>query len=688
MSFQSISNMIDSLYALEISLNRPQSVHTSYPSDYMLSASSSNNDYSISLSNNGTNEDVNEDSAYVNFLVPEQDEDVVIDNLVIETTASNYNMNTIHDNNGNINTNEDDDHDTSTVNSNEIELEDDIDMNGIINNSNNTNSDCIGKCVLNNKQQTNTNMLNDSEYNTQHTITTSLFNNTYYNIPNIKHLSNSMMLIPYNKLNRFKQTSQYKLLEVCFYLNIKLNLFKSSHNKYDFESENAVNICKELFSQIEQLYTSFNITISPRTYRNKFTQTYLSLYEDNTYGYFTEILDNAQEAIPYLVVNGEKFIFSKAVIEYGNQLINAFTSLLQSINDIITISYEEISYDNIDELVNDVVTNLINFDKKWVTYEEKYINGLIYIDKVSRRYIYQCIQIEKEMKAIELKASIKGKINIVNDKHYNILREKYVKALNEINKIANINGKGRDDLTVDILFQSELVLQTVSEIKSKGMRKLATKIKSIFNSFRTLFMKYNSDIDSVDPQLANNKELVELLSEFECLWEKGKNYFINKINYKHLLLFNQIVEIIGEKYPQEQIRNLIEQSDPIIFVTIPAVLILRAIDSGNCEIIQQYIPDLLDECEENGKMFKIITNDVKEVYMKTKDNYVGYNLFERFILFEGTWKEKEAMKCIEKYIDKERLVEFKKMIKMLSMNMQRFKPQEWNELFQLAMEIS
>ena len=117
-------------------------------------------------------------------------------------------------------------------------------------------------------------------------------------------------------------------------------------------------------------------------------------------------------------------------------------------------------------------------------------------------------------------------------------------------------------------------------------------------------------------------------------------------------------------------------------------LLLRAVDSGNCEIIQQYIPDLLDECEENGKMFKCIRNDVKEVYMKTKDSYVGYNLFERFILFEGTRKEKEAKKCIEKYIDKERLVEFKKMIKMLSMNMQRFKPQEWNELFQLAMEIS
>lgn len=676
MSFQS---MIDSLYAIEMSLNRPQSVRTSYPSDYMLSASSlsNNNDYSISLLSNNEG-GVNEESGCVNFLVPEQDEDVVIDNLVIETTLSNYNMNTINDHNENVNTNEDDDHDTSTVNSNEIELEDDIDINNINNNNN-------SKCSVNNKQQINPNFSNDSEYNTQHTITTSLFNNTCYNI---KHLSNSMMLIPYNKLNRFKQTSQYKLLEVCFYLNIKLNLFKSSHNKYDFESENAVNICKELFSQIEQLYTSFNITMSPRTYRNKFTQTYLSLYEDNTYGYFTEILDNAQEAIPYLVVNGEKFIFSKAVIEHGHQLITAFTSLLQSINDIITISYEEVSYDSINDLVNDVVSNLINFDKKWVTYEEKYINGLIYIDKVSRRYIYQCIQIEKEMKAMEVKASIKGKINIINDKQYNKLRERYVKALNEINKIANINGKGRDDLTIDILLQSETVLQTVSEIKSKGMRKLATKIKSIFNSFRTLFMKYNSDIDSVDPQLANNKELVELLYEFECLWEKGKNYFINKINYKHLLLFNQIVEIIGEKYPQEQIRNLIEQSDPIIFVTIPAVLILRAVDSGNCEIIQQYIPDLLDECEENGKMFKCISNDVKEVYMKTKDSYVGYNLFERFILFEGTWKEKEAMKCIEKYIDKERLVEFKKMIKMLSMNMQRFKPQEWNELFQLAMEIS
>ena len=33
--------------------------------------------------------------------------------------------------------------------------------------------------------------------------------------------------------------------------------------------------------------------------------------------YLTEILDSAQEALPFLWVNGEKYIFSESVVEAG-----------------------------------------------------------------------------------------------------------------------------------------------------------------------------------------------------------------------------------------------------------------------------------------------------------------------------------------------------------------------------------
>ena len=219
------------------------------------------------------------------------------------------------------------------------------------------------------------------------------------------------------------------------------------------------------------------------------------------------------------------------------------------------------------------------------------------------------------------------------------------------------------------------------------MRKLAMAIKNTVNDFRELFKKYNMNIEGVDPQLVNNPELVSLLYNFEILWEKGKKYFTDKNKYNHLLLFNQIVEVIGEKYSNEQIKNLIDQSDPIIFVTIPAVLILRAIDNKDVDIIKQYIPNIDNKNEDNCKLYSNLAKVVKEVYDKVKDNYYGYNLFEKFVLFDGTDEEEKITNEMRKYIDSAVMKDFKKDIKILSMNMQRYKPKEWNEFFQLAMEI-
>ena len=57
-----------------------------------------------------------------------------------------------------------------------------------------------------------------------------------------------------------------------------------------------------------------------RRYRKKFSNAYKVLYKEGKLCYLTEILDSAQEAFPYLYVNGEKYVFSKSVIETGKKL--------------------------------------------------------------------------------------------------------------------------------------------------------------------------------------------------------------------------------------------------------------------------------------------------------------------------------------------------------------------------------
>jgi hypothetical protein len=58
-----------------------------------------------------------------------------------------------------------------------------------------------------------------------------------------------------------------------------------------------------------------------RSYRNKFSTAYKTLYDQNgginSLCYLVEILDSAMENFPHLWVNGEKYVFSDDVIEAG-----------------------------------------------------------------------------------------------------------------------------------------------------------------------------------------------------------------------------------------------------------------------------------------------------------------------------------------------------------------------------------
>jgi len=75
-----------------------------------------------------------------------------------------------------------------------------------------------------------------------------------------------------------------------------------------------------------------------------------------------------------------------------------------------------------------------------------------------------------------------------------------------------------------------------------------------------------------------------------------------------------------------------------------------------------------------------------------KDSYKAYNLFEKLILFENSnnlIEEENIIEILSKNLDKKigTIHDFLKDIKILSMNLQRDNPSEWNEFFELAMDI-
>lgn len=70
--------------------------------------------------------------------------------------------------------------------------------------------------------------------------------------------------------------------------------------------------------------------------------------------------------------------------------------------------------------------------------------------------------------------------------------------------MANINGKGRDDLSYSILLAAEGLLTTITDSQSKSVRQVAEKIRETFGQLREVFNLFAENLEVIDPQLKNN----------------------------------------------------------------------------------------------------------------------------------------------------------------------------------------
>ena len=490
----------------------------------------------------------------------------------------------------------------------------------------------------------------------------------------------------YKNFEKFIKSPQYSDLKKTFLYANKIFKLKGENN-FEIGTDEGNEICQEFLNQIEVLMKSMDIKGQDREYRKKFTKAYYLLFEENKLCFLSEIFDSAQENTSYIVVNEEKYYFSEEVLNYGNDLYVSFCALITLLIDSIKMIKDKIISFDINKILDNIKSCLIEFDLKWVRYEEKYINELIIIEEKARKLITEGIKIENEITNYENKSKVKGKL-LINDKKYNELRTKLILNILKINQIANINGKGRSDLSAEILFRAEKVLVTVSENQSKGMRNLALKIKNALYVIRQLFRKFSKNIEGVDPRLSNNKDLSKYLLYFESKFELGKTYLLDNQKYNQLLAFSQIIEIICEKYNKYSIRDLIENNDPCIFVSLPSILLLKAMNKEDQNICKEYITGLYDKNNESGKLFYNIKNKKKQVKNIIGDSNKTYNLIEKTILFDGTKEQLLIDKEIEKFQKiKEIISEIKKGLTNLSMHLQTYKPTQWNEFFQLAMDI-
>jgi hypothetical protein len=481
---------------------------------------------------------------------------------------------------------------------------------------------------------------------------------------------------PLTDIEEFRRSSDFLLLEhtvIC-----ASQLFLRTDQKYDLDSDHGQRSCKKFLNQVEKLCEVYKVPCTARDYRNKFSKAYRVLYKENSLCYLTEILDSAQEGFPYLYVNGEKYVFSTEVLQAGNDLFQNFVRLQYLLKDIYNRVCDETFCATLDMTKEEIVQSLQEFDMLWVEFEQLYVHELMAIESDARRFIEEAIQLEHQISVLD--TQFKEKNRSASDPPEILdIKSKFITVVGKINSVANIEGKGRDDLTIDILKAAEGLLKRMST-QTKCIRNLAEKIKQAFTGLRLLFRKYSQNIEIVDPQLKNNPELVEALVKFESTWERGKIYFLNSKKCNQLVFLSNMIESIGNKY--RIFKEQLECSDSELFVCIPALLILKALEGEDRGICKSFCSPMFDENESVGAVWKRLKRSYNLGKLASSSITEYTEVLMALVLEEPLDKNFRAQVLDQKFDNLDSTVN---KIKYLAIELHRHKPTDWNRFLDIIL---
>merc|ERR1712232_881108 len=170
-----------------------------------------------------------------------------------------------------------------------------------------------------------------------------------------------------------------------------------------------------------------------------------------------------------------------------------------------------------------------------------------------------------------------------------------VEDIAKLNAIVNNRGKGRDDLSVEILVAARKALKRrwgdpdVSG-SSDGASMLATSVVVSFEALCDYLRKVNLCFEREDPNLCSNAELVARLVDWEKSWEIGGKYL------QHEPLLHAICDVVEAVQAAQRMApaliGMCTDCDVELFMVLPRIIWLRFIAAPTrvMELLKTFLP--------------------------------------------------------------------------------------------------
>eukprot|EP00931_Biecheleriopsis_adriatica_P050275 TRINITY_DN2909_c0_g2_i1.p1 TRINITY_DN2909_c0_g2~~TRINITY_DN2909_c0_g2_i1.p1 ORF type:complete len:514 (+),score=96.15 TRINITY_DN2909_c0_g2_i1:137-1678(+) len=332
----------------------------------------------------------------------------------------------------------------------------------------------------------------------------------------------------------------------------------------DTKSEEGYNAAAMFLQCIDSAAIALRLRPADRSYRSRFTINYQALFPDRSRNYRVDMLEASIEQNSVIWVNGDKFEFSEEAMTFAQALQRNWAELC-------TILHR---WGRTRPMRAELQRALLALDNTWASFERTYISELIEIEARPRKLLWEAIEYDRKLTALE---------KYGRSKDVKIAQEKLVGCISNMNSRANTRRKGRDDLSVEVLWDALRMLKKCDEAERNGQssdllsaaRSLSGDVVSSFDSIRDYLRQVAECLERVDPHLCNNDGLVSRLVDWEESWELGKNYVQDE------QLLNGICDLVAEIRLAQQItpalKTMCEDCDVELFMVMPRILWLRGL---------------------------------------------------------------------------------------------------------------
>jgi hypothetical protein len=362
------------------------------------------------------------------------------------------------------------------------------------------------------------------------------------------------------------------------------------------ETEEGSEQCSAFLMQVDRCASALRAKVTSRSYRTKFTVHYRAAVPDGGRHYRVEVLSASLAQHGAIWVNGAKFEFSVEVMRKGVELKRSLAELCTCLANMLQSAPESPkgSTKVPQAARTELCSRLEEFDSTWVGFEQAYISQLIEIEKSARGILVEAFQHERSLRSIEDTAGgmpDKG----LSAPQYAAVQRRLFACLSRLNSVANVNRKGREDLSPEVFNVAAVALRNGITDGNAPNSAIIIEVVEAYEAMRDYLRRVEPFLDQVAPRLSENAGLAARLAQLEEGWELGATYLLQKPMCEGTCSLVKELKAILDA--DSRLSQLCETCDVEWLLVLPRLLWLCYLESPSRheEVLKHLLPHQLAE---------------------------------------------------------------------------------------------